>query len=584
MTEFKGTFIFTGTLNYTPALPGADVTAPALTAGPTNSGVSESAATISWTTDEISDTQVIYSLDHAYGLSSTLDATLVTSHVVSLTGLTAGSAYFYKVKSRDNSGNLLTSNEFTFTTSAASTCGPPTYPCGDTSTTNKVWQAWPVAAQTPNTTFADPVFGTTIVRAMTSVGACDKTTANASVIPDSTANNLWASDSSAYIARVISSGSSFYLLNDFNPTTMVSSPHPGTGGGACRKTTTSGWFELSGSGRFSSGSRTPMFSQTDPTKIYGLKSGSSLIPYVGTVTPTGVTFANFKATGTGSLADSDCFPDLYGGGTGDSSISSDDDRFYWIGNLTTDATKGQDHYTTAVVYIKSTNVCRRLNFTTGIISEGTTASGWTTGTIPSAFRTSAGHSGRMTQGGRWSSAAFQSCAAGCTGFVNGSSVYWDMEGTNLISNLGTGGHGTLGDHSALKTPVSSLVTMKVFNLNDSPPVADIRGTAKSTEHYVAWQNAEAGDTRPFLYVSFHINGNIDSTQTLENEVAMVDSTGAQRASRQVKVCTFDSTGGFTRTEPRAVISADGQFIMWADRGNACSQDIGRTELFIARAR
>jgi DNA-binding beta-propeller fold protein YncE len=75
-----------------------------------------SAATITWTTNEVSDSQVEYGLTTSYGSASTLNPALVTSHTVALSSLQVNTTYHYRVKSKDASGNLAVSNDFTFTT------------------------------------------------------------------------------------------------------------------------------------------------------------------------------------------------------------------------------------------------------------------------------------------------------------------------------------------------------------------------------------------------------------------------------------------------------------------------------------
>ena len=90
---------------------------------PTISGIgagsiSSSTAIISWTTNEASTTQVEYGTTTSYGSSTTLDTNLVTSHSVSLTGLSPSTTYNYRVLSRDAAGNLITSTNYKFTTSA----------------------------------------------------------------------------------------------------------------------------------------------------------------------------------------------------------------------------------------------------------------------------------------------------------------------------------------------------------------------------------------------------------------------------------------------------------------------------------
>jgi hypothetical protein len=101
-----------------PPPPPGDTTAPLISAV-NASGVTSSAANITWNTNEPSDTQVEYGLTTAYGSASPLNAGMVTSHSVALAGLTASRQYHYRVKSKDAAGNLAVSNDFTFTTSAS---------------------------------------------------------------------------------------------------------------------------------------------------------------------------------------------------------------------------------------------------------------------------------------------------------------------------------------------------------------------------------------------------------------------------------------------------------------------------------
>ena len=94
------------------------------TTGPVISGVasgaiSSSSATITWSTNTASTSQVNYGLSSSYGSNSTPDSSLVTAHSVVLTGLSASTMYHYQVASQDGSANHSTSGDFTFTTSAA---------------------------------------------------------------------------------------------------------------------------------------------------------------------------------------------------------------------------------------------------------------------------------------------------------------------------------------------------------------------------------------------------------------------------------------------------------------------------------
>jgi hypothetical protein len=79
--------------------------------------ITQTSATVTWSTDERATSLVEYGTTANYGMSSVLDTNLVTSHSVALTGLTADTRYHFRVKSSDSSGNWATSGDATFDTS-----------------------------------------------------------------------------------------------------------------------------------------------------------------------------------------------------------------------------------------------------------------------------------------------------------------------------------------------------------------------------------------------------------------------------------------------------------------------------------
>ncbi|OGS27358.1 MAG: hypothetical protein A2297_03000 [Elusimicrobia bacterium RIFOXYB2_FULL_48_7] len=96
----------------------ADVTPPVISSLSAGS-LTATSANITWTTDEAATSRVEYGLTASYGFLTTLDASLVTSHSVSLAGLVVGTQYHYRVISQDASANIVTSADATFTTSAS---------------------------------------------------------------------------------------------------------------------------------------------------------------------------------------------------------------------------------------------------------------------------------------------------------------------------------------------------------------------------------------------------------------------------------------------------------------------------------
>ena len=107
---------FTLVVDLTVTEPGATDTTPPVISSVAASAITSAEATISWTTDEAADSQVEYGTTLAYGSSTPLDAALVTGHSQGLTGLLAETEFHYRVKSRDEAGNLAVSGDFTFTT------------------------------------------------------------------------------------------------------------------------------------------------------------------------------------------------------------------------------------------------------------------------------------------------------------------------------------------------------------------------------------------------------------------------------------------------------------------------------------
>ena len=79
--------------------------------------ITTTSARVTWTTDESANSTVSYGFSTAYG-NSQANSSLVTSHSVLLTGLTAGTTYHFQVLSTDASSNQAFSSDQTFVTDA----------------------------------------------------------------------------------------------------------------------------------------------------------------------------------------------------------------------------------------------------------------------------------------------------------------------------------------------------------------------------------------------------------------------------------------------------------------------------------
>ncbi len=97
-----------------------DTTAPVISAVQSGN-VGRSTADITWTTDELSDSQVFYRETGQTAYQQTdVNSSLVTTHSVSLTGLEPATTYEYHVRSADGAGNATTSTpDKTFTTGSS---------------------------------------------------------------------------------------------------------------------------------------------------------------------------------------------------------------------------------------------------------------------------------------------------------------------------------------------------------------------------------------------------------------------------------------------------------------------------------
>ncbi len=98
-------------------LSGLDTTAPVIS-NIQVINITETGATVTWTTDEPANSKVEYGLTVAYELGEVSGTDFITSHSLSLSGLSGETIYHFRVTSADSSSNTAVSGDDTFTTLA----------------------------------------------------------------------------------------------------------------------------------------------------------------------------------------------------------------------------------------------------------------------------------------------------------------------------------------------------------------------------------------------------------------------------------------------------------------------------------
>src|SRR6266481_786427 len=128
--------------------------------------ITTSASQVAWTTNVAADSAVDYGTSTSYGSSTPVDSAMVTSHQITLSGLAAGTTYYYQVRSTDSKGNHGNSFGHSFATRGFSISGainPATGGSGTTLTLGGAANATTTADSLGNYTFPGLPNGTFMV-------------------------------------------------------------------------------------------------------------------------------------------------------------------------------------------------------------------------------------------------------------------------------------------------------------------------------------------------------------------------------------------------------------------------------------
>ncbi len=161
-------------------------------------------ATITWTTVVPANSQIAYGTTTNYGSSSALNSNLVTAHSATLTSLTAGTTYHYRVLSADSTGVLVTGLDNVFTTPTAAigvSISPTTATVASGATeqfsaqitnTSNTAVTWSATSGTVSATglFTAPTVTATKTVTVTATSVADKTKSSSATVTVNTAAGI----------------------------------------------------------------------------------------------------------------------------------------------------------------------------------------------------------------------------------------------------------------------------------------------------------------------------------------------------------------------------------------------------------
>jgi peroxiredoxin len=185
-----------------------DITTFSIQSGPSSSSITKTGATIKWETNEPATSQVKYGTSKTYSSETPEDTDLSTSHSIKLTGLDAGTTYYFKVISKDAAGNEITAED-DLTTLAEADEIPPTI--SGVSVSNITESSATITWKTNEKATSQVEYGKTETYD-------SKTVENTNLTPNHTVTLNQLDDGTTYYFQVISKDSSGNVATSDNQT------------------------------------------------------------------------------------------------------------------------------------------------------------------------------------------------------------------------------------------------------------------------------------------------------------------------------------------------------------------------------
>ena len=532
--DAAGNLAVSGNFSFTTA-GGPDTTPPSIS-NVSISGVTAVGATITWTTNEASDTLVEYGTTTSYGSSSSLNSSMVTSHSMALTGLTGGRLYHYRVKSKDAAGNQGVSGDFTFTTSTGSGGGgggsdvPLSY---NAITDRNPRPEPPLPSMGPaGSRITDPTFGTRILR-VTDGNTRPDAPRRSFGPPSGSEQNTWNTDSTIFF---LGGTNGEMLPYSFDKATM---------------TATRMGDRNNGSGGLMLNIAKCEFSFMDKNIIYGVGgNGRTFMQY------------NFQTGAYTTLFNLDSAVPGLSGITGDVSASGSDMLSTYFG------ANVQDSHMYVIVWNKNNGQYAVLNTQNSTVKPFGASSFQPVGTTVGFTL----HNARIDKGGRF--------VVMTPGSPASHALYvWDTQ-TNVVAPIpqpGGGGHkvngyGTLVNHAAPPNDPNhadaSQWLLRPLNPSQLNTITRLATPALTplewaVDTHVSWNNARPNVMTPVLVSLYRDPGAAGPWRAWDDEIIALRTDGV--TSTAWRICHHRSQVFPYKFDysPRGNVSQDGRYFMFA---------------------